>query len=330
MSSGIGKRTVLLTGGRGFVGRALVRELLYREYDVVVATRKMEMVTTGSTSKHVTFLEVDYSDLGGLSALLDSVSPDYIVHLASGKNRNAIGNSCPQELLLDAELGLNLVFAAKSLTNLSRFIFVGTSDQYDFSGKSTANPLFPSPLNAYAFGKSVVALLLDRLYTEINFPFVQLVPSIIYGPGQGREMFIPALMESLLGGKTFETSPGAQSRDFLYIDDFVRAIIASLTDLPEGCNGNTYSVTSGACFTLKEVIDLVVESLGASPELVLLGAKPYRCYEKLSFYSDSSVFQKDSGWRPNVTLAEGLEKIISVDKHTKEAFQGENSTIFGL
>lgn len=299
---------VILIGGNGFVGYNLTKQLLKNDCEVVVTIRLGSSVKNAVTE--ASYIEVNYTKGEDLRCIFEKEQPDYIVHLASGKDRRSLKEVLAEDLIGDFQVNLNIAQAASRLIGLKRFVFIGSSDQYDMSAFTCNFPNIYSPSNSYGFLKSTASLLLDTLFRESNFPVVQLIPTIIYGPGQGEEMFLPALINSLSVGETIEMTKGEQYRDFVYIEDLVNAILVSLFDLDKQFLGKTYSICSGGPVKLVDLVKLVVNLTKTDMKQVQIGKKDYRVGEIMEFECNYLSFNNDAGWQPETTLERGILNMI--------------------
>lgn len=305
------KIKVLVTGGSGFVGKHLVESLTAAGCKVVVTTR--HKTSQQVTHSDVAYRQVNYSDISQLTDLFTDEQPSYVIHLASDKDRSPLSTIEPTKLLDEITHGTNVIYASASLPNLKRFVYIGTSDQYDFSMEANGFPDCYTPANSYGFVKSTLALLLTCLHRDSDFPALQLVPTIVYGPGQGAEMFLPSLLQALIRGEDIEITKGEQYRDFIYVSDLVRAIVAALFKVSDECHGMTYSVCSGNPIQLIDVVRLAVKVSKSDMKQVLVGKRPYRNGESMSYFSNYDTFSKDAGWSPVVSLEEGIQRILGFE-----------------
>jgi UDP-glucose 4-epimerase len=302
---------ILVTGGNGFVGKHLVERLISDGFDVVVTTRSLN--TQVSRNQGARILHVCYENLPQLTELFKQENPQYIVHLASGKDRLPLNQIQPEKIAAEIQHGANVAYAAMEIPDIKRFVFIGTSDQYDFSNDGGFCLDTYNPANSYGYIKSAMSLLIKSLYKSSSFPAVQLIPSIIYGPGQGDEMFLPSLIRALTGGEEIEMSKGEQFRDFIYVADVVDAILKALFTAPNACVGKTYSVCSGLPIQLIDVVRAVVEETRSDFSQVLVGKRPYRAGESMTYFSNYSEFAADSGWAPTTNLRSGIRKILGFE-----------------
>tara|TARA_R110001583_G_scaffold169781_2_gene322988 strand:- start:3630 stop:4544 length:915 start_codon:yes stop_codon:yes gene_type:complete len=302
---------VLVTGGDGFIGKHLVESLTTLGCDVVITSRRRS--TQSREVPCISYRQVNYNDIAQLTSLFTNEQPDYVIHLASDKDRSSLSSIKSSKLLDEVINGTNVIYASASLPDLKRFIYIGTSDQYDFSVENNGFPGCYTPANSYGFVKSMLSLLLTSLHRDSGFPVVQLVPTIVYGPGQGAEMFLPSLLQALIRGEEIEMTKGEQYRDFIYVSDLATAIIAALFTVTDECLGKTYSVCSGNPKQLIDVVRLAVKESKSDMKQILVGKRPYRSGESMEYFSNYDAFAKDANWAPVVSLEEGIQHILGLE-----------------
>lgn len=301
---------ILVTGGNGFVGRHLLKVLKAQCYQVFVISRVGSPNKKNNRVRDVTYLECNYHSLDELVTLFNNIKPEIIINLASGKDRSSLSNVDSSKILEDLSVGMNIIYAAKSLSMLTCFIHIGTSDQYDLGTKCSVHPNKYNVQNSYGFVKATLSLLLDSLFKACNFPYIQIVPSIVYGPDQGDEMFLPALINALMKNEVFNTTGGQQKRDFIYIDDFVSAIVAVIKNFKNCRLGQTYFACYGTTIKLSDLIDIVLELTDKDSNLIRKGAISYRISEQMDYFLDSELLFIDTGWEPLVDLKTGINIIL--------------------
>lgn len=300
-----------VTGGTGFIGRHFIHSLIMDNHDVYVLTRKKGQINSEFKCKVV---EVDFYDFDSLHANLQEIKPDFIVHLASGKLRGDLCQleSCNglDEILMAANLGKSAV----QLESLKLFLFVGSSDEFDFSVKSGIDLEVYRPSNFYGYIKCCSSLLFNMLKRTHRLPVIELVPSIIYGPNQGTEMFIPYLIDQLIKGHEVKVSPCGQYRDFLHVNDFVSAMQVVIDTHTELHYGSRYIVSSDSAIQLLDIIEYL-RKYTSRAHLINVGGIEYRPGEKMSWAASNSHFKRDFNWQPVVSLEEGLRELIAkIDK----------------
>ena len=165
----------------------------------------------------LTTVVVDYSDIKMLIDTLVGINPQYIVHLSASRDRRNLNDICINDIKNSINADVNLITAANDLTQLSLFVYFGTADMYscEAGGKISLDSNV-EPKNIYGLKKAIGKNLMDSLYKTNDFPGVCLVPSVIYGPGQAPDMFLPALIDSIRRNEKFNMTDGSQFRDYIF------------------------------------------------------------------------------------------------------------------
>ncbi|PNG25025.1 NAD-dependent epimerase/dehydratase family protein [Methylocella silvestris] len=296
--------TVLITGATGFVGQALLKELAQRDEEVIVVSGKPRIARSSPSMIWRTL--PNYEAIDWLP-LLDGVSTIY--HLAWSSLPQS-SNSDPVGDALDNIVGsLRLIEAANKKGGV-RFVFTS-------SGGTVYGPLstLPAPeihrtrpTCAYGVSKLTVEKYLDFYHDLYGFNAVSLRISNPYGPGQstGRNFGAIATFASLvLDDKPINIyGDGSVVRDYLYISDLVRAIVAAGSVQSQS---RVINVGSGAGHSLNDVIDVIRSLTGRSIKVNYL---PPRRFDVPISVLDVSRAEVELGWTPIVSFADGIEATL--------------------
>ena len=291
---------VLVTGGKGFIGSRLAAAL--REGGAQVTT----LSRGRGGGDH---LRIDLADASRLRRAIVSMKPDTIFHLAGSRARGADLRALRENLETNVLGTMNLLEAAASLRRPPRFVTLGTIEEY---GPDCPAPRSEdrreSPANPYAFSR-LCASRLSEIFHRLNaIPSVALRASVIYGPGQPKDMFLSALITSLRAGRPFRMTSGRQARDFLHVDDAVSALIRAARS-PRAA-GRVINVTEGHPRPVADVARLVARLMGRRG-LLRLGALPTRPGETMDYGAPNALARRLLGWRPRVRLEDGLKLTIA-------------------
>jgi nucleoside-diphosphate-sugar epimerase len=154
------------------------------------------------------------------------------------------------------------------------------------------------PNSPYALVKQLTTNTAMMLYANYGFPTMVVRPGNLYGPGQSKNKFIPYIVEQLRQDMPLDVTLCEQQRDFIYIDDFAKAI-HSLLKKANLCRGEIVNVSSGISIPLKEIIETYKEKL-QSKSKINYGAKPYRANEIMDLRCDiSKLLHICSDFQPN-------------------------------
>ena len=289
-------RRVLVTGASGFIGGRVCERLAAAGVDVTGTSRSKPTGNQG-----VRWLPVDLSDAAATREAVRTARPDVIMHLAG-----AVWGS-PDSSLLERTIEANLLGTVNLLTaaqheSTSRVIVTGTMMEPDFSD---AEGIANSPYAASKWASSIYARMFHALY---DLPVVILRLFMVYGPGDSDDRkLIPHVIHSLLGGREPELSSGRWEVDWVYVEDAVDAYICAGT--ADGAEGHTVDVGSGEIVSVRHAVETIAGVIdnGVGPRF---GARPDRPNE-LTRVADVRAAWELIGWRPGVSLAEGLERTVA-------------------
>lgn len=297
-------KIALVTGITGFIGRHLASALHSAGVAVVGVTRNK---AHSAAIKNVFIGDIANRDF--VSDLVHQVRPNIVFHLAANKSRT--GNLEDFRRGLEDNLfgTLNLIETCVDKPYIQRFVSIGTCEEYGHANPPFHEEMRESPVSAYSLSKTSMTHLLQTLYRTHNFPAVVLRPSLAYGPGQATDMFLPALIQALLIGNRFGMSEGEQTRDYVYIDDLIGAVLLASAK-PEAI-GKVINVSSGVPVLLKEIARLAARKIGRDAENRLdMGIKSYRPNEIMDYVASFQLAERILGWRPCTTLEDGLTATV--------------------
>src|SRR5208337_1098998 len=291
---------VLITGAGGFIGSQVVRKVLQDGHAVVAVLKPGESPARlidclGSVS----LVHCDLSDGDAVRRLASETRPENAIHLAwyvepgkywqGGENLDCVGMS------------LSLA-RALSEAGCSRFVGAGTCAEYDwdygfFSEKVT--PLKPRSL--YGICKNAAREILQAFCAQAGMGFAWTRFFHLYGPTEAKERLIPYVVLTLLKGEVAKCTSGEQIRDFLHVEDAASAVWAvAKSDLSGPVN-----IGSGQPTKVRTVIEIIAQHLQGEENLVL-GALPTDPQEPLVLLPDVRRLASEVGWKPSLSLKEGL------------------------
>ncbi len=301
-------KRVLVTGAGGFVGQHLCKALFEKEATVFGFTRNT------ADSKYLSKgYEVDMLDEQAIRQIINAVQPEFVVHLAANKNRGIDGIAYKEGYSTNLIGSLNITNACQDIPVLTRFVSLGSTDEYGKLQVPFKESYKEAPNSAYGTSKLAVTELLRALSRSNGFPSVILRPTIVYGPGQDSSMFLPALIIALVAGRNFDMSLGEQTRDFIYIDDLVKAIIQALI-IPGFC-GDVVNISSARPIRIDALAKMTANMLGnGAGKRLKLGSKNYRPGDVMQYWASNELAKDSLGWSPMVSLEEGVQQTVDYYK----------------
>ncbi|MHC1706501.1 MAG: NAD-dependent epimerase/dehydratase family protein [Bacteroidales bacterium] len=302
------RKSILITGGGGYLGSKLLEGALPSSADFFILDRHFNELSTSLANKNsnVSLIQADLTVSGELTETLQAVNPDLVFHFAALLDRSR-DFSIYEKLYAVNVLGtLNLLEALKDVP-YSGFYFAGTSEVY-----GSVNPvpflenMTPEPLSPYSLSK-VMAENLIRTYSDIhNKPWVITRIFNFFGPGMPENTFIPQLFSSLKYGKPFIMTPGEQKRDYLFIDDLIYYLL-SLSE-NTSIRGEIVNICSGESWSMKEIAEHV--RLLSGGKLQISSTLPYRTNELWDNKGDNRKLLSMLPSRKLKDFKEGLTELL--------------------
>jgi UDP-glucose 4-epimerase len=307
----VSRSTVVVTGGAGFIGSELVRHLAADGTRVVVIDNLVngKAENLAGVDGDVTLLEEDIRRTGAFATVLRDA--DVVYHLACLGVRHSV-HSPTENHDVNATGTLRLLEASRE-AGVPKFVCVSSSEVYGTARWAPMNeehPTFPSTV--YGGSKLAGESYARAFYRTYGYPTVVVRPFNTYGPrshheGDSGEVIPKFLLRCLAGKPMVIFGDGTQTRDFTYVSDSVRGIILAGTQA--AAVGATINLGSGIEVTVNELARTVA-SIAGRPDAEVLNDEP-RPGDVLRLCADMSQARKLLGYRVNVTLAEGLEKLLA-------------------
>jgi GDP-L-fucose synthase len=300
------ERTVLVTGGAGFLGTHVVKKIRAHDCPAVIVPRSREF---------------DLRDKAAIIRLFEQSRPDLVIHLAAVVGGIGANRRHPGQFFYDnAIMGLQLIEQAR-LFRMEKVVVLGNVCAYP---KFTPVPFreadlwngYPEETNApYGLAKKMLLVQVQAYRQEYGLNAIYLLPVNLYGPGDNFDPetshVIPALIRKCLEAvesgqqEIVVWGTGQASREFLYVEDAAQAIVlaAEQYDDPEPVN-----VGSGLELSIKELVELIAELTGFQGHLVWDPTKPDGQPRR---GLDTTRAEQAFGFRARTTVREGLQRTIA-------------------
>jgi len=295
--------TILVAGGSGLVGSAIVRELKRLNQDVF-----------GISSK-----DVDLLDRAKTFEFIRNIKPTAIIDSAAKVGGIGGNNSYPVEFLSqNLQIQSNLMDAAHA-AKVPKFVFLGSSCIYP---RNCAQPIKEEYLltgeleqtnSAYAVAKIAGIELIKSYRKEYGYKWISVMPTNMYGPNDNFDLenghVLPVLIRKFIEAKRSDSSKvtlwgsGAPLREFMHVDDFAKAVLVCMDKYDDSKQIN---VGSGHEVSIKELAGKISKAVGFSGEIIWDSNKPDGTPRKVL---DSSKVTK-LGWKPLISLDKGIESLV--------------------
>ena len=321
----------LITGGCGFLGTALIRALVREEGHSIRVVDNLAVGTREDLSAVCRFTETAASDLGPVGKTSGSSSVELVE-----------GDILDEELAVRAVEGVNVVvhFAANTgvapsvadprwdcktnvlgmfnyleavrLNNVGRFVFASTGAPLVGEVEPPVHEEMPvHPVPPYGASKLAGEGYCSAYFRTFGVETVALRFGNVYGPGSThKSSAVAKFTKRAMGGELLEIyGDGTQTRDFIYIDDLVRAVRLAAT--VDGVGGETFQIATNAETSVQELIDLLLPVLAAAgiKDVEVRETEP-RQGDVQRNYSDTSKAARLLGWQAETGLEEGLRRTV--------------------
>ena len=328
-------KSILITGGAGFIGSAVIRHIIQDTNDQVVNLDKLtyagnlESLASVSNNERYRFEQVDICDRAGVDRVLQQHQPDAIMHLAaeSHVDRSIDG---PAAFIETNIIGTySLLEAARSYwqslpeqkKNTFRFHHISTDEVY--GDLESPEELFTestpyAPSSPYSASKASSDHLVRAWRRTYGLPTLVTNCSNNYGPYHFPEKLIPLIILNALEGKPLPVyGKGNQIRDWLFVEDHARALYKVVT---EGKVGETYNIGGHNEKQNIEVVHAICDLLEELAPQRPSGVKQYRDLvthvtdrpgHDLRYAIDAGKIQRELGWKPQETFDSGLRKTVA-------------------
>lgn len=320
---------LLITGGAGFIGSAVVRQavelgLSVVNVDALTYAANLESVASIRENELYAFEKVDIRELAALDAVFSRHRPDVVMHLAAESHVDRSIDE-PADFISTNVLGtFTLLEAARRFwgahNNFDHFRFhhVSTDEVYgslpgDPNVKFTESTAY-DPRSPYSASKAGSDHLVRAWHHTYGLPVVMTNCSNNYGPYHFPEKLIPVAIINALHGRIIPVyGDGKNVRDWLYVEDHARAL---LTVLKEGTVGESYNIGGDSEATNIDIVRTICDILDDrrprddGPHFDLVEFVTDRPGHDRRYSIDATKVRRELGWTPSVNLRQGLEATV--------------------
>ena len=300
-----GKR-ILLTGGAGFVGAVLTRELLRSGHRVhLILKSDSGRWRIADVLSDVQVHPADLRDEAAVKQVVAETKPEVIYHLAT---HGAYSSQDDSEAILQVNFyGTWNLLKASAALDYEVFVNTGSSSEYGFKDEAMRESDLLEPNSYYAVAKCGQTLLCQHFARAHKKPINTFRLFSAYGPYEEPSRLVPTLVARTLRGEALDLVPKEVARDFIFVDDVVDAYtrFEPLAQL----SGEVINIGTGVQSTIEDVVGAVFAACGKSVEC-RWGKMPARMWDQRTWVSDCSKSKRLIGFRPRTSLTEGMAKTV--------------------
>lgn len=300
---------VLVTGGAGFIGNAVVRELLAKSYDTAViddlsfGTRAMALVPDAR------FHEIDIRNAADVDLVIGNFEPQWVIHLAAIH----FIPYCDQHPFAAAEINvqgtINVLEALKKCPAVERIVFASTAAVYPVVDAPIVEDVRPHPLDIYGMTKLAGEYVVREFQAATQKTAFVCRLFNAFGPHETNAHLIPEIHRQLRdGARSVALGNLDPRRDFVHTSDVARAIRLLLESSMVGYN--VFNVGSGSAYSVREIVHAFERAAGHTISIEQ-DPKRTRKSDRPNLVANISKLTSATGWTPDVTLDAGLAALLN-------------------
>lgn len=300
---------IVITGGAGFIGSALIGKLQKEGYETFVVDNLSfgnRQFISEVDDDH--FFNINIMDRDKLISTIQSINPSMVVHLAAVH----FIPYCNEHPFLSANINIegtiNVLDACKSLKNLKKVFFASTAAVYPILDDAITEKVIPAPTDIYGLSKAAGEKLMSEFHLSTGIPVVICRFFNAFGPNETNPHLIPVIQEQVNAGKTtIQLGNLDPKRDFIHTYDMANAVLLLLKKFEKGID--VFNLGRGIEYSVREIVEAFERQSGKKIEIVSDPAR-MRKSERMHLLSDISKLKSFLNWEPSISIDEGIKTLI--------------------
>jgi UDP-glucose 4-epimerase len=301
-------KKVLVTGGAGFVGSALIAALdlcgheIYTIDNLSFGNRKFIDIPDAR------FFEIDILDRLELSRVVNQISPDWIVHLAAIHFIPYCNQHPVEAARVNIQGTINVLDAAKNVQNLEKVFFASTAAVYPICDRAVSETHPLEPLDIYGVSKLAGEHLMNEFHLLTDVPTIVCRFFNAFGPNETNAHVIPEIQRQVnAGNRTIQLGNLDPKRDFIHTADMASAIVKLLTVFDRGIE--IFNLGRGIEYSVSELVAAFEQELGEKIAIEIDQAR-VRKVDRMHLLADISKLKNYIDWEPKISLNQGISTLL--------------------
>ncbi|MFX1494127.1 MAG: NAD-dependent epimerase/dehydratase family protein [Promethearchaeota archaeon] len=300
-------KEILVTGGTGFIGSAIVNKLINLNCKVNIISLPDDFIWRIEKKEKCNFFYVNLLNYNETLKSINAINPEIIFHLAGIVTPETDINTIQKAFSMNFEATKNLILSLNDL-DYDLLINTGTGNEYGGNISPFKETERENPITPYSASKIAGTYFCEMIATVYNKPIITVRPFLTYGPKQLAKFFVPWLIYSAIESKEISLTPCQQTRDFIYIDDIADAYVLLAENVNKVKDKGIFNIGSGKETKLIEIVNIIKSRFNNTK--IRIGEQPYRKGESMRFYSSIEKITELIGWAPKWTIEEGINRTI--------------------
>ena len=301
-------KKILITGGAGFIGSAVIQELQKFGHEIFV----IDNLSFGNRSfisipdSH--FFQTDILYREEMFRLFNQIQPQHIIHLAAVHFIPYCNQHPFESANINIQGTMNILDAAAQTASVEKVFFASTAAVYPIYDEATPETHTLDPLDIYGLSKLTGERLCSEFYQKTSIPTIVCRFFNAFGPNETNPHLIPEIQKQINEGKrTISLGNLEPKRDFIHTYDMAKAVRMLLEKFDEG--QDTFNLGRGIEYSVREIVEAFERQLG---EKVVIEQDPARVRktDRMHLLADIRKLKNFAGWEPLIGIDEGISTLI--------------------
>ena len=301
-------KKILITGGAGFIGSALIAELQKHNNELFVIDNLSFGNRQFINMSDENFFNIDILDKQKVEKVISEISPNKIIHLAAIHFIPYCNQHPFESSNINIQGTLNILNAASKLTNLDSLLFASTAAVYPISDFGVKENDRVEPLDIYGLSKLTGEHLCNEFHLKTNIPVLICRFFNAFGPNETNPHLIPEIQNQINSGlRTIKLGNLTPKRDFIHTSDMATAMNLLLNKFDKGID--TFNLGRGIEYSVTDIVEAFERQLG---EKINIEIEPSRVrkVERMHLLADISKLKSYINWEPKVSIDEGVKTLL--------------------
>ena len=301
-------KRILVTGGAGFIGSAVIQELQKFNHELFV----VDDLSFGNKDfidiPDKCFFELDILNKPELEKVVKEINPHQIVHLAAIHFIPYCNEHPFKSANINIQGTINLLDIAKELPELEKIFFASTAAVYPIYDDPITEENATGPLDIYGLSKLTGERLCNEFHQETKIPTIICRFFNAFGPNETNPHLIPEIQDQVNEGKrTIQLGNLEPKRDFIHTYDMANAVKLLLEKFDEGID--VFNLGRGIEYSVREIVEAFERQLGESIQIEQ-NPKRMRKSDRMHLLADITKLKERVGWEPTISIDEGIKTLI--------------------
>ena len=297
---------ILITGGAGFIGSAVIEHLQKTNHELFV----IDNLSFGNRKfiniPDINFFKEDILNKSGVTSIINKIRPNIIIHLAAIHFIPYCNEHPYDSSDINIRGTMHILDAAKN-AGVDKVLFASTAAVYPIYDEAVSEKHEVGPLDIYGLSKLACERLCNEFHLETKIPTVVCRFFNAFGPNETNPHLIPEIQKQILGGnRKIKLGNLTPKRDFIHTHDMASAVQILLEKSGNGID--TFNLGRGIEYAVTEIVDAFAKAIGEPIQIEVDPAR-VRKVERMHLLADVTKL-KSLGWQPKIGIEEGIKTLV--------------------